>query len=105
MIRVLVDCCLHERSWNPYYAHLALKLCQHGKAHRLTMTFCLWDLYKVGRSLRVLGGALVKDTAYLAVNLSPPQHHLLTSGLPMRPHSVRGNSVWISCSGRTFGFW
>ena len=32
-----------EASWNPYYAHLALKLAAAGKSHRFTLQYCLWD--------------------------------------------------------------
>ena len=34
---------LQEASWNPYYAHLALKLAAAGKSHRFTLQYCLWD--------------------------------------------------------------
>jgi nucleolar MIF4G domain-containing protein 1 len=45
-VRVLLECCLQERVWNPYYGFLALKLCQHSRAHRVTLQYCLWDHYK-----------------------------------------------------------
>lgn len=34
---------LQEASWNPYYAHLALKLAAASKSHRFTLQYCLWD--------------------------------------------------------------
>ncbi len=57
---MLVDCCLDERAWNPYYALLALRLCgggggggpgeggggSLGRAHRVTLQYCLWDKFK-----------------------------------------------------------
>lgn len=47
-------CCLtllfviswQEKSWNPYYGYLALKLLDHGKGHRVTLQYCLWDQFK-----------------------------------------------------------
>ena len=47
VVRVLLHCALAERSWNPYYGHLALKLARASKSHRLTLQFALWDQFKV----------------------------------------------------------
>ena len=41
MVRVLLHCCLAEKSWNPYYGLLALKLARGSKAHRMTMQACV----------------------------------------------------------------
>lgn len=46
VVRVTVDCCLHEASWNPYYAHLLTRLCGTSKGHKMTFQFCLWDHFK-----------------------------------------------------------
>ncbi|CAD7703288.1 unnamed protein product [Ostreobium quekettii] len=43
IIRVLVDCCLQERWWNLYYAHLALRLCLNSGSHRKTLQFLVKD--------------------------------------------------------------
>ncbi|GLC58960.1 hypothetical protein PLESTB_001421700 [Pleodorina starrii] len=69
IVRVLVDCCLGEKAWNPYYAFLALRLCggcgggegggggggggSVGRAHRVTMQYCLWDKLKEVESMDV----------------------------------------------------
>lgn len=31
IVRVVVDCCLSEKEYNPFYAFLVVKLCQHSK--------------------------------------------------------------------------
>ena len=42
--RVLLECCLQERAYNPYYETLASKLCERvPKRHRLTLQLCVWD--------------------------------------------------------------
>lgn len=46
MVRVTVECCLQERSWNPYYVHLLQRLLAASKAHRVTLQYCLWDQFK-----------------------------------------------------------
>ena len=42
--RVLIECCLQERAYNPYYETLASKLCERfPKKHKLTLQLCAWD--------------------------------------------------------------
>ncbi|GLI60135.1 hypothetical protein VaNZ11_002206 [Volvox africanus] len=67
IVRVLVNCCLDEKAWNPYYAFLAIRLCggdagagaggggsgSMGRAHRVTMQYCLWDKFKEVESMDV----------------------------------------------------
>ena len=43
LVRVTVECCLHESSYNPYYSQVLVRLCNVGKAHRITLQYCLWD--------------------------------------------------------------
>ena len=35
MIHVLVDCCLQETTYNPYYAYLGQKLCEFKRSHQV----------------------------------------------------------------------
>lgn len=49
VVRVVLECCLQERSWNPYYAHLLASLTRAVKGHRITLQFCLWDHFKQAR--------------------------------------------------------
>ena len=44
--RVLLECCLQEKAYNPYYEVLASKLCERQRSHRLTFQLCLWDQLK-----------------------------------------------------------
>nr|CAD1836967.1 unnamed protein product [Ananas comosus var. bracteatus] len=46
IMRVLVDCCLHEKMFNKYYTVLASKLCSHDKNHKFSLQYCLWDHFK-----------------------------------------------------------
>ena len=41
--RVLIECCLQEKAYNPYYEVLATRLCERVKGHRLTLQLCVWD--------------------------------------------------------------
>lgn len=47
VVRVSVECCLQESSWNPYYAHLLQRIVAASKSHRITLRYCLWDQFKL----------------------------------------------------------
>ncbi len=36
MVHVLVDCCLQEKVFNPYYAYLGQKLCEFKKGNQVS---------------------------------------------------------------------
>ncbi|KAJ1261599.1 hypothetical protein BS78_09G042500 [Paspalum vaginatum] len=46
IIRVIVDCCLQEKTFNKYYTVLASKLCSHEKNHKFSLQYCIWDHFK-----------------------------------------------------------
>eukprot|EP01023_Acetabularia_acetabulum_P061571 TRINITY_DN7452_c0_g1_i1.p1 TRINITY_DN7452_c0_g1~~TRINITY_DN7452_c0_g1_i1.p1 ORF type:complete len:270 (+),score=50.87 TRINITY_DN7452_c0_g1_i1:379-1188(+) len=41
--RIVIDCCLQERTFNPYYAHLAAGLCGANSKHLASLQFGFWD--------------------------------------------------------------
>ena len=51
IIHVLVDCCLQEKTFNPYYAHLGQKFCEFKRSHQVTFQYSLWDRFKALSSL------------------------------------------------------
>lgn len=46
IVHVIVDCCLQENSFNPYYAHLLQKLCHFHRRFQIASQFALWDHFK-----------------------------------------------------------
>ena len=46
IVRVIVECCMHESAWNLYYGMVLNRLCQLAKGHRVTLQYCLWDHIK-----------------------------------------------------------
>jgi nucleolar MIF4G domain-containing protein 1 len=73
-VRVLVQCCGHEKLFNKFYAYLAEKLCQHEHGYKVTFQFCFWDFWKT------IEHASVRKIAHLAKLLV---HLLLTEALSM----------------------
>lgn len=45
--KVLMECALQQRIYNPYFALVARRLAEIDKNHRLTLQFAVWDKLKV----------------------------------------------------------
>ena len=80
--------CIHQEArWNPYYAHLALKLAAAAKSHRFTLQYCLWDQVSAVFSTALL--LILLESFLLRTHATAPQpvrlstlhwHHLLVLG-------------------------
>lgn len=46
IVHVIMDCCLQERSFNPYYAYILQKLCHFHRRFQIASQFALWDHFK-----------------------------------------------------------
>lgn len=62
---VILHCCGSERSFNPFYAVLAEKVCRHSRKLRFTFEFALWDVFKaIPGSVKVAAMAKRKRSNY-----------------------------------------
>ncbi len=75
IMRVLLECCLQEGSYNPFYELTAARLCAAAKRHRVTLQFCVWDRWKevereearrLAHLARFCAGALARGALPLA---------------------------------------
>ncbi|KAL0618583.1 Nucleolar MIF4G domain-containing protein 1 [Plecturocebus cupreus] len=46
IIHVLMDCCLQEKTYNPFYAFLASKFCEYERRFQMTFQFSIWDKFR-----------------------------------------------------------
>jgi nucleolar MIF4G domain-containing protein 1 len=53
--RVLVDCCVGEKTYNPFYALVGAQLCRFSNAHKITFQFVVWDRFETLSDLPVTG--------------------------------------------------
>lgn len=75
IIHVLMHCCAQERVFNPFYAHLAAKLCSFDYNYKFTLQYAFWDKFKQLPSLPVrtisnLGILLAHLIANFSLSLS-----------------------------------
>lgn len=47
IIKVIVQCCIQEASFNPYYPLVASRFCKLAYSFRITFQFTLWDSLKL----------------------------------------------------------
>ncbi|XP_075406294.1 nucleolar MIF4G domain-containing protein 1 isoform X2 [Tenrec ecaudatus] len=74
IVHVLLDCCLQEKMYNPFYAFLASKLCEYERRFQMTFQFSLWDKF---RELENLPATNFSNLLHLVANL------LKTKSLPL----------------------
>ena len=92
IVRVIVECCMHEPAWNPYYGLLLTRLCTLAKGHRVTLNYCLWDLIKdangndtaegVGAN-GIGGGNKLKNGRQIAIFSRLCAHTVVSKALPL----------------------
>ncbi|XP_062515186.1 nucleolar MIF4G domain-containing protein 1-like [Corticium candelabrum] len=51
IVYVLLDCCLQEQLFNPFYAYLSERLCQCSRSYQVTLQYSIWDRLKAMESL------------------------------------------------------
>uniref|UniRef100_A0A8C5KCK3 Nucleolar MIF4G domain-containing protein 1 n=1 Tax=Jaculus jaculus TaxID=51337 RepID=A0A8C5KCK3_JACJA len=74
IVHVLVDCCLQEKTYNPFYAFLAGKFCNYERRFQMTFQFSIWDKF---RDLENLPGTNLSNLVHLVAHL------LKTKSLPL----------------------
>jgi len=88
--RVLLECCLQEKAYNPYYEVLGTKLSERQRTHRLTFQLCIWDQLKeiddpscsvrrISNLARFFAGLVLSNT------LSPTAFKALEFGVDVAP--------------------
>nr|XP_036855256.1 nucleolar MIF4G domain-containing protein 1 isoform X1 [Manis javanica] len=74
IVHVLVDCCLQEKTYNPFYAFLAGKFCDYERRFQMTFQFSIWDKF---RDLENLPATTFSNLVHLVAHL------LKTKSLPL----------------------
>ena len=70
IIHVAIDCCLHEKQYNPYYALLVQKFCASHRRFQIATKFALWDRFQ---ELNVLSALQTAHLAKLIIHVVAEQ--------------------------------
>jgi len=65
-IRVLMECCGHEKSYNKFYGHLAARICEYQPQSKFSLQLAYWDTFKQFDSM---GARKVANLAKLLFHL------------------------------------
>ncbi|XP_028630569.1 LOW QUALITY PROTEIN: nucleolar MIF4G domain-containing protein 1 [Grammomys surdaster] len=74
IVHILMDCCLQEKTYNPFYAFLASKFCGYERRFQMTFQFSIWDKF---RDLENLPDTKFSNLVHLLAHL------LKTKSLPL----------------------
>lgn len=67
-VRVLLECCSNEKSYNKFYGHLAARICEYQPQSRFSLQLAYWDIFKQFDSIGARKGAnLAKLLFHLVV--------------------------------------
>ena len=76
-VRVLMECCGNEKSYNKFYGHLAAQICEYQPQCKFSFQLAFWDIFKQFETTKVRKAA---NLAKLLFNLTAVHHVLkLTS--------------------------
>ncbi|XP_063777970.1 nucleolar MIF4G domain-containing protein 1 [Pseudophryne corroboree] len=73
IVHVLIDCCLQEKCYNPFYAFLSCKFCEYDRRFQMTFQFSMWDKFKdLGSLSTTTFSNLIHLLSHLIKNKSLP---------------------------------
>ncbi|KAG8138768.1 hypothetical protein E2320_001564, partial [Naja naja] len=81
---ILLDCCLQEKTYNPFYAYLSAKFCEYEKRFQITFQFSIWD------KIRDLGSL---STAAFSNLVKLVTHLLKTKWLSLTVFKLSGSCI------------
>jgi len=81
VIRVIIHCCGEEKAFNPFYAYLAMRVCEFQQKSKFTLMLTFWDAFKQLESFSV---RKIANLAKLLAHLIGSANKCLTIGVLKR---------------------
>uniref|UniRef100_A0A7S4AX47 MI domain-containing protein n=1 Tax=Pseudo-nitzschia australis TaxID=44445 RepID=A0A7S4AX47_9STRA len=72
-VRVLMECCGNEKSYNKFYGHLAARICEYQPQSKFSLQLAYWDIFKQFDSI---GARKAANLAKLLFHLVVTHHAL-----------------------------
>jgi nucleolar MIF4G domain-containing protein 1 len=76
-VRVLMECCGNENNFNPFYSHLASRICEYQPQCKFTFQLAFWDVFKQWDTVAQRKAANLAKLLYNLVAV----HHSLKLGI------------------------
>jgi nucleolar MIF4G domain-containing protein 1 len=84
-VRVLMECCGNECYYNPFYAHLAARICDYQPQCRFTFQLAFWDMFKQWESVSQRKAANLSKLLYHLVAIHQSLKISVLKPLDMQP--------------------
>ena len=72
-VRVLMECCGNEKSYNKFYGHLAARICEYQPQSKFSLQLAYWDIFK---QFDTIGARKAANLAKLLFHLVVTHHAL-----------------------------
>ena len=91
VVRVIVECCAQEKSYNAFYSELAAMLCAHNRQYKTSIQFIFWDNFKLFED--EVAGRRTVNLARMLAHLVAAFHLPLASLKPIDMTDLNANMV------------
>ena len=91
VVRVIVECCAQEKSYNAFYSELASMLCAHNRQYKTSIQFIFWDNFKLFED--EVAGRRTVNLARMLAHLVAAFHLPLASLKPIDMTDLNANMV------------
>lgn len=91
VVRVIIECCAQEKSYNAFYSELAAMLCAHNRQYKTSIQFIFWDNFKLFED--EVAGRRTVNLARMLAHLVAAFHLPLASLKPIDMTDLNANMV------------
>jgi nucleolar MIF4G domain-containing protein 1 len=87
-VRVLIECCGNEKSFNPFYSHLAARICGYQPQCKFTFQLSFWDTFKQFDQLKLRKAANLAKLLFHLVAVHRSLRMSLLKVVDMSPDTI-----------------
>jgi nucleolar MIF4G domain-containing protein 1 len=87
-VRVLTECCGNEKSFNPFYSHLAARICDYQPQCKFTFQLSFWDTFKQFDELKLRKAANLAKLLFHLVAVHRSLRMSVLKAIDMSPDTM-----------------
>lgn len=87
-VRVLTECCGNEKAFNPFYAHLASRICEYQPQCKFTFQLSFWDTFKQFDDLKPRKAANLAKLLFHLIAVDRNLRLNVLKVIDMSPHAM-----------------
>jgi len=87
-VRVLMECCGNETTYNPFYSHLAARICDYQPQCKFTFQLAFWDVFKQFEEVKLRKAANLAKLLYHLVVVHNSLRLTVLKVIDMAPNTM-----------------